>query len=64
MGGCSDPMFEYEKDYLIGGFQRREALIVEKKGFVADCQYTKVLGPMQESVISKSFRKFSRKDMS
>ena len=37
VGGCSDPVFEYGEDYLIGGFHHREELIVEKEGFVQDC---------------------------
>ena len=37
VGGCSDPVFEYVEDYLIGGFQHRGGLVVEKKGFVQDC---------------------------
>ena len=46
VGGCSDPVFEYGEDYLIGGFHRHEglivneaseALIVEEKGFVQGC---------------------------
>jgi hypothetical protein len=42
--GCSDPDFDYGKDYLVAGTLDEGVLVVQGDGFVLDCaDYTPLL---------------------